>query len=131
MSPLVITIYALSERDSSIATSVTRKPSALPSLLLPLVLLMFALYSSYWALDIYRLWAEYRSLFSLRHETMPGPDGPNTDSRLKDVAPTIVIGLDLGYSVTLYAQYILGLTLVSMRTITTSLRLRCQADCIG
>lgn len=72
---------------------------------------MFALYTLYWALDLYFLWAEYDSRLSPRPESSHGPNMQNV--HWKGASYTDQDGLAPRYFVIVYVQYVLQLVLVS------------------
>ncbi|KZV74650.1 hypothetical protein PENSPDRAFT_732194 [Peniophora sp. CONT] len=84
---------------------------SLPSLVLVYTLSMFALYSLYWALDVYYLWAEYRSLLASQSESF---DKPDIQKSWKAAAWILEDGLLPQYFVVLYMQYMVGLILIAL-----------------
>lgn len=73
---------------------------------------MFALFSVYWILDIYFLWAEYRSVPSHRSGSLdePTPEGVHW----KGASWIHSDGLLPRYLAPVYVQYIVQLVLVSI-----------------
>ncbi|KZV73375.1 hypothetical protein PENSPDRAFT_648914 [Peniophora sp. CONT] len=105
-------LYAILIANLICHPCVTRKTTSLPRFMLPFTLSMFALFSLYWALDIYLLWAEYHTLLSPKSDGSYGPDLHAIQRKGTSAADEDVLAPR--YFATVYAQYIMQLTLIAL-----------------
>ncbi|VDB85480.1 unnamed protein product [Peniophora sp. CBMAI 1063] len=87
-----------------------RRTRTLPTAVLLYTLLMFGIFSAYWILDVYFLWAEFHSFFL--HMSGSADFHLSTDVHWKGASWINQDGLLMQYFAPVYAQYIVQLILI-------------------